>query len=325
MTRSTLAFGAVILAALGTVAAIAVRQYRKPIVVTGAVVQFSDDTLKQSPVTDVQVRAADDLAPAESKSDFSGFFSLPLRSGVKRGEKISLTFQHPDYLPLTLTGTVGDELFVAHMRPVHGTSDAPVNHPEVVVGNVVIRYSTESTNSANVGSGVKIFQVMNMGNVPCDHARVCSPDGDWKASVAEASLDAGSGNIFRNARVSCIAGPCPFTKIDSDGFSAGGRTISVSIRDWSDSTTFVLQAEVFHIQADELVRQYYPTIIGRTLNFSLPAGSSGLTIEAEVNGTEIDFPLGPQPILSWADCRVSTGRDRTATYRCELKPWCRFR
>jgi hypothetical protein len=323
--RRWLASGALFLVVIGISAWIMVRQHRKPIVIKGAVIQFSDDTFRQSPITDVEVSAGNDLAPAESKSDFLGSFSVTLYPRVKRGEPITLRFRHPDYLPLDLTGTVGDELFVAQMKPVHPAVETPVNHPEVVVGNVVVRYSTETTNAANIGSGVKIFQVMNTGNTPCDHARVCSPDGQWKAAVGEASLDAGAGNEFRDARVSCIAGPCPFTKIDADGFSKGGRTISVSIRDWSDSTTFVLQAEAFRVQVYDLVRQYYPTIIGRTVNFSLPAGASGLTVEAEVNGTDIEFPLGPQPVLSWADCRVSVSRDRAAAYRCELKPWCRFR
>lgn len=325
LTRRWLVIGAGVLAVLGTFAWIAVRQYRKPIVIKGAVVQFSDDSLRQSPITDVVVSAGNDRALAESKSDFLGFFSVTLYPGVRRGEPITLNFRHPDYLPLDLTGTVGDELFVAHMKPAHPAAEIPVNHPEVVVGNVVVRYSTETTNSVNIGSGVKIFQVMNNGNTPCNHARVCSPDGKWKAAIGEASLDAGAGNEFRDARVSCIAGPCPFTKIDADGFSAGGRNLSVSIRDWSDSTTFVLQAEVFHVQVNDLVRQYFPTIIGRTVNFSLPAGASGLTVEAELNGTDIEFPLGPQPVLSWADCKVSVSRDRAAAYRCELKPWCRFR
>jgi hypothetical protein len=321
----SVSIGAMVLAAIGISAWFAVRQTRKLIVLRGAVVQFSQDASQQSPITDVDVSAADDLARAEAKSDFSGYFSLTLQPSVKRGDSVTLHFQHPDYLPLDLTGTVGDELFVAHLKPVKADAEAPEDHPQLTIGNVVVRYSLETTSSANIGSGVKIFQVVNTGNIPCNHARVCSPDGKWKASTGEAALDAGAGNEFRDARVSCIAGPCPFTKIDSDGFSAGGRMISVAIRDWSDSTTFVLQAEAFRVQVYDLVRQYYPTIIGRTVNFSLPAGASGLTVEAEVNGTDIDFALGPRPVLSWADCRVSEGRDHVAAYRCELKPWCRFR
>jgi hypothetical protein len=263
----------------------------------------------------------------EARSDFSGYFSLTLQPGVKRGDPVTLHFQRPDYLPFELTGTVGDQLFVAHLKPVPMKVDEDLtqNHPPVTVGNVVIRYSIETSNSANVGSGVKILQIANTGNVPCNRARICSPDGQWKAAIGQAELDAGAGNEFRDARVSCIAGPCPFTKIDSDNFSAGGQRIGVTIRDWSDPTTFVLQAEVFRVQVYDLVRQYYPTIIGRTVNFSLPAGAGGLTVQAEVNGTEVAFALGPRPLLSWADCRVSESRDHVSNYRCELKPWCRFR
>lgn len=320
------AIAAVVLAACIVSAWIVIREHRKPIVLKGAIVRFSDNPMGQSPIAEVLVSASDDLAPAAVQSDFLGGFSLTLHPWVKRGEPITLHFSHPDYQPLDLTGTVGDGLFVAQLKPtpLKEVSEEE-NHPAVTISNVVVRYATETSNAANIGSGVKIFQVMNTGNVPCDGARVCSPDGKWKAATAEASLDAGAGNEFRDARVSCIAGPCPFTKIDSDDFSAGGRNISVSIRDWSDSTTFVLQAEVFHVQVYDLVRQYYPTIIGRTVNFSLPPGASGLTVQAEVDGTDIDFPIGPRPILSWADCRVSTGRDHVSAYRCDLKPWCRLK
>jgi hypothetical protein len=325
LNRRTLSISVVVLAAVGVSVWFAVRQMRRPIVLKGAVVQFSNDALQESPITDVDVSTPDNLSPAAAKSDFSGYFSITLQPGVKRGDSVTLHFQHPDYLPLDLTGTVGNELFVAHLKPVKVDTAAPDDHSPLTIGNVVVRYATETSNSANIGSGVKIFQVMNTGNVPCNHAHVCSPDGQWKASTGEASLDAGPGNEFRDARVSCIAGPCPFTKVDSDNFSSGGQTISVAIRDWSDSTTFVLQAEVFRVQVYDMVRQYYPTIIGRTVNFSLPAGASGLTVEAEVNGTDVNFALGPKPILSWADCKVSQGRDQVAAYRCELKPWCRFR
>lgn len=326
MNRFTIALvGILLVVGAGIMVGIVVRQMRKPIVLKGAVVRFSDDAIQQSPITDVVVSADDDLAPSEAKSDFSGYFTLTLRPGVKLGEPVTLHFQHPDYIPFSMSGSVGDQLFVAQLKPVPvKVQAAPENHPTVTVSNVVVRYSTETSNSANIGSAVKIFQISNTGNVPCDHARICSPDGKWKAATGDAQLDAGAGSEFRDARVSCIAGPCPFTKIDSDGFSAGGRRISVAIRDWSDPTTFVMQAEVFRVQVYDLVRQYYPTIIGRTLNFSLPAGASGLTIEAEVNGMQIDFALGPKPILSWADCNVSESRDHVANYRCELKPWCRF-
>jgi hypothetical protein len=326
--RRGLLIGVVVITALGIVAITAIRRYKQPLVVRGAVLQSSDDSYKQSPIADVRVIADDDLSAAESRTDFSGSFSLTLHPWVRSGQPIALSFHHPDYQPLELRGIAGKQLFIAHLTPAHSEAETktetPVSHSEVVVTNVVVRYSVETTSAENIGSGVKIFQISNTGNVLCNHAHVCSPDGKWRAAVGSATLDAGIGSEFRNARVSCIAGPCPFTKIDSDGFSAGGRNISVSIRDWSDSTTFVLQAEAFRIQVLDLVRQYYPIIIGRTLNFSLPAGATGTSVEAEVNGTEIDFALGPKPVLSWADCSVSTTRERASTYRCELKSWCRF-
>src|SRR5260370_541360 len=48
------------------------------------------------------------------------------------------------------------------------------------------------------------------------------------------------GNEFRNARASCIAGPCPFTRIEADQFSQGGQTITASAPDCSDPATLIL-------------------------------------------------------------------------------------
>ena len=127
------------------------------------------------------------------------------------------------------------------------------------------------------------------------------------------------GNVFRNARVTCIAGPCPFTRIDTDGFSIGGHNIKVLIRNWSDTATFVLQADVFRTQVSDIVRESSPVIFGRAMNFTLPAKAEGPSIEAEMNGSRIVFPLGPTPVLSWADCNVRIEKNQVKDYRCELK------
>ena len=313
-------------AVLGILLIVAVvRHFWKPVVVEGAVVKLNSDPMKQSPIADVSVTASGNLARAPSTSDFSGYFRLKLRPWVKQGQPITLTFRHPDYTPLTVTGTVGDALFVVRMASTHPDDASPPNRSSTVVSNVVVRYSMETTTSQNIGSEAKLFQVANTGHVPCNDAQVCSPDGRWRAADVAFSLDAGAGNEFRSARVSCIAGPCPFTRIESDRFSAGGRTIGVIIQNWSDTTTFALQAEVFRVQVADIVRQYFPLIIGRTLNFTLPPNASGLTIEAELNGTQIDFPLGPAPELSWANCKVSASKDGMKTYRCELQSAYQFR
>ena len=176
------------------------------------------------------------------------------------------------------------------MVPLHRAAHVSAGHPDIGISNVRVRYSVKATTEADVGSAVKTFEVVNTGNVLCKGNHPCSPDGKWKATLATASLDAGEGNQFRNARVSCIAGPCPFSKVEFEDLSRGGRRVNVSVRDWSDTTTFLMEAEVVHPMVSDLVRESYPVIFGRALNFSLPPLAEGPSIEAEVNGESIVFP-----------------------------------
>lgn len=326
----------ILVASLGSLVAIFLalsffRNYQqRPIELRGAIIKQDADPLKQSPIMDVEISEANGLASTTTKSGFNGFFALPLLRGVGRDESVTLRFIHPDYVPVDLTELVSDKLIIVHLVPIHREAEeqpqtAPPNHPVISVANVRIRYSTESTTQENVGTGVKTFQVQNVGNVPCKNSSPCSPDGRWKAAENSESMDAGEGNVFRNARVSCIAGPCPFTRIDYDGFSQGGRDIKVTVRNWSDTTTFLFQAEVFRPQISDLVRMTYPIILGTSLNFTLPPTAVGPSVEAELNGENIIFPLGPIPVLSWADCNVSVGRDKARFYRCELNSGYQFR
>lgn len=305
------------------------RNYQlRPIVLTGAVIKQDSDPIKQAPIMDVEISEANGLATASTKSNFMGYFTLPLLRGVGQNESVTLRFLHPDYVPVDLTELVSDKLTIIHLVPIHRDTDpatVPLDHPPIAVANIRIRYSTETTTQENIGTGVKTFQVQNVGNVPCQNTAPCSPDGLWKAAINSESLDAGEGSVFRNARVSCIAGPCPFTRIEYDGFTQGGRYIKVSVRNWSDTTTFLFQAEVFRPQISDLVRMTYPIILGTSLNFTLPPTAVGPSVEAELNGDNIVFPLGPIPILSWADCNVSVSRDRAKFYRCELSAGYRFR
>jgi hypothetical protein len=193
-----------------------------------------------------------------------------------------------------------------------------------VIANVDVRYSIKSTAVQNVGSVVKTFQAVNKGNMPCNGRNPCSPDGRWKAATGSLSVDAGEGNEFRNARVSCIAGPCPFTRINPNKFSSDGHGLTVSALNWSDTATFLLEAEVDRPMVSDTGRESYPVIFGDALNFTLPEGADGVFIEADLNGTPLVFPLGPQLLLSWADCDSRTNRDATKAYRCTLKPGYRF-
>jgi hypothetical protein len=308
------------------VAGILVARYLKGrrISVTGAVVRKDTDSNKELPIADVEVTANNGETMATTKSDATGYFRLRLAAKIIRNRPFTLQFRHADYQPLDMKGVAGDKLYVAQMAPVAHEPPRP-DHPDVTVGNVVIRYSVKATTVVNVGTAVKAFQVVNKGNMPCDTREACSPDGKWKATLGGASLDAGDGNVFQNARASCIAGPCPFTRIESDDFSQGGRSISVTVRNWSDSTTFLLEADVVHPMESDTVRRSYPVIFGPALNFTLPPSAEGISIEAEVNGQGIIFPLGPELYLSWAACNERVNRDKTWVYRCEMRPGYKFK
>jgi len=93
---------------------------------------------------------------------------------------------------------------------------------------------------------------------------------------------------------------------------------------WSDTATFLVEAEVVHPMQSDVVRNSYPVIFGDALNFTLPPAAEGVSIQAELNGETIVFPLGPALILSWADCNARINPDQTRVYRCELKPGYRW-
>jgi len=291
---------------------------QRPIILKGAVLRQDRDADKQTPIADVQVTAINTLGTSTTTSDSAGFFSLTLPKGLRRRRAVQLHFRNKDYRPLDVNDFVSDKLYIARMTPLHVESSASI--PAINVSNTRVRYSVKATTEAEIGSAVKTFQVTNVGNVPCSKHPPCSPDGRWKATVGSMSLDAGEGNQFRNARVSCIAGPCAFTKIELENLSQDSRYFNVSVRNWSDSTTFLLEAEVVHPMVSNIVRESYPVIFGRALNFSLPAGAGGPSIQAELNGETIVFPLGPDLLLRWADCHVGVDRDQSRNYRCELKP-----
>jgi len=324
--RKIAGWAAVIVALGGTIGIVLLTHLAvgQPISLKGVAIKQDADVRKELPIADVEITAANGLADSKSKSDASGFFSLILREGVKLGNPVTLRFRHPGYQPLDLNEFAGGKLYIARMMSISHETHAEPDRLVVVVANVLARYSMKATTALNVGSAVKTFEVMNSGNLPCNGRDPCSPDGKWKAAIGSASLDAGPGNEFRNARASCIAGPCPFTKIEADDLQRGGRSIQVFVRNWSDTATFLLEAEVFHPMVSDIVRESYPVIFGQALNFTLPASAEGVSIQAEMNGETIVFPLGQNLFLSWAECNVRLNMDQTNVYRCELKSGYQF-
>jgi hypothetical protein len=303
----------------------------RSLTIQGAVIRKDEDSRKESPISDADIIASDGVTSTSTQSDASGYFKIIFPEAVWPGQTLNLTFSHVNYQSLELKLPTGlrlasRELYVAAMTPTPQASARSIDHPVSVVSNIVVRYTVNTESDQNVGSAVKTFQVVNKANVPCNGRPPCSPDGIWKAASGSVSLDAGPGSEFRNARASCIAGPCPFTRLDSSGFVNGGRTITASALDWSDTATFLLEAEVFRTGMASRVRLLYPVLFGQALHFTLPPTEEGVTIEADINGTPMVFPLGPELYLSWATCtaRNNTEPEKTTVYRCELKPDYRF-
>jgi hypothetical protein len=331
-SRKTIAWILAISAAIAVAAILWLRLHHwKPrsITIQGAVIRHDPDAWKQLPIAGAEVTASDGSSSITSYSDASGYFKLVLSAGMWPQRPVALKFQDAGYEPLQLAlqlglGATPRKLFVAELQPVAQPQGPQSARSASLVSNIRIRYTLNVQSDTNVGSAVKTFQVVNQGDVPCNHQSPCSPNGLWKANTGSVTLDAGPGNVFRNARASCIAGPCPFTRINSTGFINGGRIITVSALDWSDTATFLLEAEVFRDTIDSSVRQSYPVIFGRSLTFTLPPTQEGVSIQAEINGTPMVFPLGPDLYLSWASCTARTNADKSTVYQCELKPDYKF-
>jgi len=323
--------------ALVTIAVLVVRARRWDatlMTLQGAVVRRDADPQRELPIADALIVATRGANTITTRSDASGYFRIKFSEVIWPGQTVSLSFRHDNYQPLDMNlkmefRSMMRRLYIAAMEPLSAseqtTGPAAKGAPQVV-SNIRVRYTENFQADEDVGSAVRTFQVVNRGNVPCHREAPCSPDGSWKAAKGSISLDAGSGNVFRNIRVSCIAGPCPFTRIDSSGFEQRDRRLDVSALDWSDTTTFLLEAEVVHTTTGSSVRHSYPVIFDRTLNFTVPPTQEGVSLEAEIDGAPMVFPLGPDLYLSWATCaaRASSNEDKSTAYRCELKPGYRF-
>jgi hypothetical protein len=302
----------------------ACRRQPAQVVLHGAVLRNSPDPSRQAPIAGVRVAA--DCGPRTllTRTDAQGAFKLTLPTGVSPTSPVTLHFRHADYEAFDTQATSRTELYVVRLVPIPPKQREPTLGQATSISNVSVRYATKVPVLVEVGTRVKTFQVVNGANVLCKPGSPCSPDGRWQARQDVITLDAGKGNQFRNARLSCIAGPCPFTRVLRDDFSRGGETISATVLNWSDTATFLLQAEVVHSMLSEAARVSYPVIFGSQMSFSLPSSADGICLEAELNGSSIVFPLGPELNLNWADCSMRNEAGDNRVYRCELKPGFEF-
>jgi hypothetical protein len=332
MTKKRLAWTILAVGAI-TVLILLVRAHRlgQPITIEGAVVETNADTRKELPIANAAITASDGTQSVTGQSDAAGYFKVKLQKRPLSGQPIMLGIRHTNYEPLDLELQTGrllprTDLTVAKMVPLATATVAGAHRAESVVSSIRVRYTINSRTETDVGSAVKTFQVFNQANVPCKKQFPCSSDGKWRAASGSASLHAGADNVFNNIRASCIAGPCPFTSVDSTEALNGQRNIQISALNWSETATFLVEAEVFHIQISSNVRELYPVVFGRGLNFTLPPTAEGVSLQAEIDASPMVFPLSPDLNMSWASCTVrnDTEKEKIAVYRCELKPGYRF-
>lgn len=329
--KRTLIWTAILIAVFAAIVASVLRFYKlKPRLATiqGAVIRGDQDTFKQEPVAGVLITASRGAVSTSTRSDAAGYFRIEFPEIIWPGETVTLDFERSGFHPLQLEMHINfrsttHPLIVAELRPIASAAALPSGGKQAVVSNIRVRYGVNTPAEESVGSAARTFQVVNQGNVPCGDQGPCSPDGEWRAATKTVTLDAGLGNEYRDVRASCIAGPCPFTSIKT---KAEGRIVEATATAWSNTATFLLEAEVFHTSIDSSIRVSYPVIFDRNLSFTLPSTEEGVTIEADVNGTPIVFPVGPDVYLNWAICTVRTnpGSQNSSVYQCELRPGYRF-
>lgn len=309
-----------------TTAAILITLRQNPLhetTIVGAVLVDAAEPRREMPIANAKVTAEIGTAKARGESDSSGFFSITVPTLLRLRRPATVHFERQGFLPATVTVKNTDDLVIARLQPVTRET-TPAGKPLHRLSNIRIRYSMKTESFINVATAVREFEVVNTGGIPCVPGEACSPDRAWKAATREVVMDASEGNEFRNTRVSCIAGPCPFTRIEAEGLRENGRLFAVSVLNWSDTATFLVEADVMRAQTQDLIRQEYPIVFGRGLSFTLPPTAEGPSIEAELDDTDVVFPLGPDLLLSWARCSVKTDADQSKLFSCELDPKYRF-
>ena len=321
-----------ICAPVATVATVVLLRYTHwtPRIVTiqGAVIRRSADPNKELPVAGAVIKASDSWTSITTVSGDTGYFKFDFPERIWPRETVNLSFRHPDYKPLGEQILIGihvnsNQLNVVRMISTEAPPPAAGPHPTPING-IRIRYTVNERADTDIGSVVKSFQIANQGNVPCKQGDLCSPNGLWKEAKGSITLDAGTGNIFRNVRASCIAGPCPFTRVDSSGFQSDAQKIVVSAVDWSDTATFLVEAEVYQESIESKLRMAFPVLYGRDMHFTAPPTAEGVTIEADVGKTPTVFPLGPDLYMDWGICSSRKGRNNDTICECELRPGYTF-
>ncbi|MFL6416212.1 MAG: carboxypeptidase-like regulatory domain-containing protein [Bryobacteraceae bacterium] len=299
------------------------------ITIEGSVLKQDTDPSKRTPIPDVTITATRGETEVVKKTDPTGYFNMWFNGGIDTGADLTLTFVREGYKTIQMTpSNPGDQLYIVQMEPLSAPNAMRAQHVQAPakvtsIKDVRVRYSFKDQSTIPVGAIAKEFLAPNKGNIPCQNHKPCSPDGKWKATQTILPIDTEPGNEFRNVRVSCIAGPCHFLTVDP-GMTEHAARLKISVLNWSDTAAFLVEGDVIRTMVTNIVRQSYPFIIGNTMSFALPPSSQTVSIEANLDGKLIVFPLGPALNISWADCNVDTSTSGDKTYRCQLKPGYQF-
>lgn len=208
------------------------------IVMRGVVMRDEANPEKRYAIPGVRVMATNGVAPAPVLTGTNGMFELALNPAARNGQVIDLNFSHGEYQEKDETQVIAEDVpYVFYLWPKTYAGLRLKALPMPSWNLFPAAYAAPETL-------VTTFQVINRGSVRCNGRQPCSPDGKWKAQIKTASLAAGRGKRFLRGHADCIAGPCPWTKIEMDGFSKGGPAISVAVRNWSDTVTYKLWGEV---------------------------------------------------------------------------------
>jgi len=281
------------------------------ITLTAAIMRSDVDSQKRHVIKGVDVYASPENSNTEEHktTDINGLVEIPLPSDVTTNTLVGLRFHHPCYQEFDETIAPADKVpYTIYLWQVAAPVPGVQCDDPAIIGISLTFRETYLTRSVT-------FQVPNRGTVRCRH-QPCSPDGKWQANIVAASLDAGSGNTFApgHGRVACVSGPCPWTQIVSNGFSGGGPRLSVSIRNWSDTVTFVLTGELVGPPTNPV------TVSGNTFDFSVSRSDlPNLQISAQTStGQSLvnDIRVGSIP---WATCQI-TEHPSAINYHCTLGP-----
>lgn len=208
------------------------------IVMHGMVMVDDANPARRIAIPGVRVESSNGLASQFATTGSDGMFTLQLVPGAKDGVEIDLSLTHTDYQERDSALVVGDNVpYTFYLWPAAYPAAYRMDPRPRTFGFLAVAATPRVLS--------KTFQITNHGSVRCNGRQPCSPDGKWKANIGSASLEAGPGRVFTSGHADCIAGPCPWTSIESNGFSGTGRnSISVAVRNWSDTVTYKLWGEV---------------------------------------------------------------------------------